>query len=323
MFLILLVFCLPLRPALITNSCIEPPLECPNINITFWLYTKANDRQPFQILVNDSKSIETAPWVVNAPIKILIHGYTGYKDFSPNTEIRPAYMECCNYNIISVDYNPLAREPCYIEASHNTKLVGKCTAQLIDELVTKYHFPLKLFHVIGFSLGGQAAGFVGQNVRSGKLYRISGLDPALPLFVTKHLDEKLDKTDAIFVDVLHTNALGRGKLEDSGHVDFYANGGSIQPGCRSSRQKTLSSCSHARAPIYYAESITSKEGFYGTKCHSWIAYIIGWCELHHPDEEELFGEYVSREARGQYFFNTNAEPPYARGPNSRTSKKNH
>lgn len=83
-------------------------------------------------------------------------------------------MNCCNYNIISVDYKPLAEDPCYIEASQNTKLVGKCTAQLIDELVTKYHFPLVLFHVIGFSLGGQVAGFTGQYVRSGKLHRITG-----------------------------------------------------------------------------------------------------------------------------------------------------
>lgn len=36
-----------------------------------------------------SESIESAPWVKDAPIKILIHGYTGHKDFSPNTEIRP------------------------------------------------------------------------------------------------------------------------------------------------------------------------------------------------------------------------------------------
>lgn len=58
-----------------------------------------------------------------------------------------------------------------------------------------------------------------------------GLDPALPLFVTTNLDEKLDKTDAIFVDVLHTNALEKGKLEDCGHADFFANSGIVQPGC--------------------------------------------------------------------------------------------
>lgn len=83
-------------------------------------------------------------------------------------------MKCCDYNIISVDYNPIAREPCYIQAARNTELVGMCTAQLIDELVQNFDFNLTQFHVIGFSLGGQVAGFIGNYIESGKLERISG-----------------------------------------------------------------------------------------------------------------------------------------------------
>lgn len=60
---------------------------------------------------------------------------------------------------------------------------------------------------------------------------LPGLDPAFPLFVTFDNSEKLDSGDAKFVDVLHTNALQNGKLEPSGTVDFYANGGVLQPGC--------------------------------------------------------------------------------------------
>lgn len=62
-----------------------------------------------------------------------------------------------------------------------------------------------------------------------------GLDPALPLFVSFDNTKKLDKSDAEFVDVIHTNALRRGKLETCGHVDFYVNGGLNQPGCEDSR----------------------------------------------------------------------------------------
>lgn len=62
---------------------------------------------------------------------------------------------------------------------------------------------------------------------------ILALDPALPLFVTSSNDRKVDASDANFVDVLHTNALEKGKLEACGHVDFYANGGITQPGCKS------------------------------------------------------------------------------------------
>lgn len=83
-------------------------------------------------------------------------------------------MECCDYNIISVDYNPIAREPCYLNAAENTELVGMCTAQLIDNLVKYHSFELDKFHVIGFSLGGQTAGFVGNYLQSGSLSRVTG-----------------------------------------------------------------------------------------------------------------------------------------------------
>jgi hypothetical protein len=95
-------------------------------------------------------------------------------------------MQCCDYNIISVDYNPIAREPCYLEAAKNTKLVGKCTAQLIDELIKNYGFDLNKFHPIGFSLGGQVTGFIGNHLESGKLYRITRKKFSL-LMVSIHL----------------------------------------------------------------------------------------------------------------------------------------
>lgn len=43
-------------------------------------------------------------------------------------------------------------------------------------------------------------------------------------------EEKLDPSDADFVDVIHTNALLQGKIERCGHADFYMNGGVMQPG---------------------------------------------------------------------------------------------
>lgn len=58
-----------------------------------------------------------------------------------------------------------------------------------------------------------------------------GLDPALPLFITAAPRDKLDESDAEFVDIIHSNALVQGKIERCGHADFYMNGGIIQPGC--------------------------------------------------------------------------------------------
>lgn len=72
--------------------------------------------------------------------------------------------------------------------------------------------------------------------------------------------------------VLHTDIFFRGVLLSSGHVDFYANGGYLQNGCRAGHV-----CSHLRAPEYFAESIISDVGFWSYECDSWFSYALSLC----------------------------------------------
>lgn len=96
--------------------------------------------------------------------------------------------------------------------------------------------PLENVHIIGHSLGAQIAGFAGNNL-GGRVGRITGLDPAKPLFeslvnLENNKPEYLDWNDALFVDVIHTCAGTLGFVSAVGHVDFYPNGGTAtQPGC--------------------------------------------------------------------------------------------
>lgn len=69
------------------------------------------------------------------------------------------------------------------------------------------------------------------------LYVVIGLDPALPFFATFKDEWKLDPSDAVFVDVIHTSAGVFGKIEALGHVDFYVNGGTLQPSCNNAKSK--------------------------------------------------------------------------------------
>ncbi|CAG9861971.1 unnamed protein product, partial [Phyllotreta striolata] len=106
------------------------------------------------------------------------------------------------------------------------------------------------------------------------LGRITGLDPASPLFRNNYLREnhkKLDRSDAKLVDVIHTDSSpfltdGFGLYEPIGHVDFYPNGGQDQPGCNDVADSVVVShferglskelvCSHVRAFLLFRESL--------------------------------------------------------------------
>ncbi|KAH8376988.1 hypothetical protein KR093_002551 [Drosophila rubida] len=281
--------------------------ECPNQNVTFWLYSNATRDAP--VLLNP---LDLNPWDFQPPrpLKILLHGYTGYRDFAPNDYIRPALLDNEDVYVISIDYAPLVRAPCYIQAVQNLPVVAKCLAQLINELLSRGIVQHDAIHIIGFSLGGQVAGQTANYLKR-KLKRITGLDPAKPLFILGSDQRRLDAGDAEFVDVIHTDTLGRGMLRSMGHVDFYPNFGALQPGCLEELPNDPGSCNHERAPRFYAESIKSKLGFWGRQCSSWLIYLFGLCSTRAP--QALMGYHVSSELLGVYFLKTHSKSPYALG----------
>lgn len=116
----------------------------------------------------------------------------------------------------------------------NISQVGTYLAQLLDFLEGEGDLDYDDVHLLGHSLGAHIAGIAGYQ-SSGKVGRITGMDPARPDFeapLLKDLRDRLDSTDAKFVDVIHTCAGTVGFTRPIGHVDFYPNGGSFrQPGC--------------------------------------------------------------------------------------------
>lgn len=89
-------------------------------------------------------------------------------------------------------------------------------------------------------MGSHLAGLAGRSVQSiskGKyiLPRISGLDPAGPLWYSAFGNKEMDqirKTDAQLVDIIHTDGNLSGTIRQTGTIDFWPNGGiAPQPGC--------------------------------------------------------------------------------------------
>lgn len=114
-------------------------------------------------------------------------------------------MQRGDTNVIMVDAARLEAGPWYPAAAHNTWFVGQYAARLLDYLAAR-GLRLNHTHLVGHSLGAHAAGVAGGALRAGRVARITGLDPALPLFSGLPAEQRLDPSDAEFVDVIHTDA---------------------------------------------------------------------------------------------------------------------
>lgn len=144
------------------------------------------------------------------------------------------WIQFQNITLCVVDWGELSQKD-YKSATMNVFDVGFTVAALIQSLEGLIRrFNRTQVTIAGYSLGAHAAGFAGY-LLGGELGEIIGLDAAGPLFtIPAEVGNvyRLDKTDAEFVQVLHTSMGTLGTHVKSGHADFYPNGGvSPQSNC--------------------------------------------------------------------------------------------
>jgi pancreatic triacylglycerol lipase len=199
------------------------------INTSFILYTSRNTPGEFITYSNIPASFN-----VSLPTKLLVHGFWHDAQRPWVLDMKDALLNASRMNVIAVDWSGGNKLP-YTQATANTQVVGAEIARLIKSVCEKSGAKAADFHIIGHSLGAHIAGYTGQRL-DGQLGKITGLDPAGPYFEYTEPIVSLDKTDAKFVEVIHTDgsarlALGLGIIQPVGHVDFYPNGGRNQPKC--------------------------------------------------------------------------------------------
>uniref|UniRef100_A0A4W4GXC9 PLAT domain-containing protein n=1 Tax=Electrophorus electricus TaxID=8005 RepID=A0A4W4GXC9_ELEEL len=194
----------------------------------------------------------TVPLVVKSTFHMHLQGNT-FEDTCTIVPFHSETLSTCNYNSSS---------PLVIIIHGWTE-----TTQLSMDKV----------HLIGYSLGAHVAGFAGSHFTGErKLGRITGLDPAGPQFEGVPASDRLSPDDAKFVDTIHTfskSSIGftLGIRQLVGHVDFYPNGGSFQPGCQMTDMynnlyqfgleglpKTVK-CTHQRAVHLFTDSILNMD----------------------------------------------------------------
>lgn len=309
----------------------------------FLLFSRIHPDKPHPLRPDDQDMLVKSDFDPTVPTKIIIHGFVDNFHLSDWMQrMKTRFLSAGDYNVIIVDWS-CGNEFPYFQAIQNSKIVADELKKLIHFLRDSRGAEAGDFHLIGHSLGSHIAGLVGHGVPH--LGRISALDPAGPRFYDAPLEERLDPSDAQFVDAIHTDAGsglidGLGMRMQVGHVDFYPNGGRDQPGCHSSPFTILPrigiqrvaryyiTCDHFRSIEYYIESIRPmllgprfREPtcqLIGVACRDWETYAQGRCaDCTHPGDCAAMGyqsdlnmERGPSASRYEYYVKTAEDDPF-------------
>ncbi|XP_069170599.1 pancreatic triacylglycerol lipase isoform X1 [Procambarus clarkii] len=277
-----------------------PPYTREEIHVVFTVYSK-EDSLGTSLEATNLTKVHNTTFNHKRKTKILIHGFLDNSGVTWMLDMVRALLQYEDFNVVTVDWSG-GSQSLYSQATANTRVVGLEVAHFINWLKDNVGLDPSDVHIIGHSLGSHTAGYAGERVSG--LGRITGLDPAEPFFQYMPASVRLDPSDALFVDVIHTDAdsifylgTGYGLRQPVGHLDFYPNDGRGQPGCDSlsrvplsaltdglsidegldAAQKELIACNHNRAPKLFTDSILSTCPYTAFRCQSYQQYLDGKC----------------------------------------------
>ncbi|KAG9465770.1 hypothetical protein GDO78_017744, partial [Eleutherodactylus coqui] len=270
-------------------SCL--PWSPEKTNTRFLLYTRDNLNTYQEVSAANHSTIAKSNFRTNRPTHFIIHGFIDHGQKSWLVDMCQAMLQVEDVNCFCVDWSG-GSQTLYTQAANNIRVVGAEIAYFLNTLSNIFHYPPSNVHLIGHSLGAHAAGEAGK--RRPGIRRITGLDPAQPYFQDTPPEIRLDITDALLVDAIHTDTtsairnLGYGMSQTVGHLDFFPNGGEHMPGCEksqvishvnpddiSSSLYKFPACNHLRSYMYYTESILTPDGFVGFPGSSYSNFLEG------------------------------------------------
>ncbi|GFS54621.1 inactive pancreatic lipase-related protein 1 [Nephila pilipes] len=293
-------------------------------SIQYLLFTPENPKNVQYI--EPTQEFDQAPFNPNYETKVMIHGYeTRLKPGNIFEKIKDEMLATGRYNVIIVNWILYAIPP-YPLGIANTLLVGNKVSEMIQFIMNRTGIPASRFHLIGHSLGAHLVGIVGKRIPN--IGRITGLDPAGPLYEIPQRFNRLYYTDAEYVDVIHTSnhltGKGLGLYQSIGWRDFYPNGGNYQPHCQRGgnfirpdgtnlKLETfldLALCNHEISLQYFLYSIQNCT-FLSTECESYSDLEKCTAESKSTDRMGYYSmKSPNLPPKSDFYLNTTATAPY-------------
>ncbi|KAF2365118.1 Lipase/vitellogenin [Trinorchestia longiramus] len=322
----------------------KPQAKAIEDQVHFLLWTRSNPSDEYELEPFNVDNLAASNFDASKNTHLAYHGFSvdgkiqwildskdGTKFIARLNRIlfHTALLDREDVNFISVDWGELAATANYLLAVDGVYETAEYTASLLEWLAEEVGLDFKKTSLVGHSLGAHCAGMTGNYLTSGSLARVTGLDPAAPLFEDQDAGQRVNSDSADFVDIIHTNSGSLtegcvGMAERIGQVDFYPNGGAHQPGCLIINSTNvidlLSACSHGRGPLYWVESISAQEPedmFWAKPCTDWDSYNAGQCtscgngclQMGYQDDISE----ITIPSNIQYYLTTNSESPFAQG----------
>lgn len=261
----------------------------------FWLFTNKNPNEPEWLDKCGGNLPPNSNFNPKNDLVIIVSPYiAGFCEFAVYREWMAQIFEKGDYNVMVVDWS-WGSKAAYHTSIENGKIAAKQTVIVLKNIQKETGISKEKISIVGHSLAAHIAGWIGMDF---PVARITGLDPAGPAFHNNvSVDERLDPTDADFVDVWHCNAGDclpyLGINYDAGDVDFWINGGSHQSSCKETILPSFlrgdfvyafenlmpkGGCSHVHCSQYYKVSINPGQcQFVGVKCDSYEKLKSGKC----------------------------------------------
>ncbi|XP_008545087.1 pancreatic triacylglycerol lipase [Microplitis demolitor] len=319
------------------------------LDVKFFLTSRQYPNRVEVTLGNDFR-LDQTDFRIDRRTVFIVHGFksSGRKNWVDRMDT--AFRLWNDVNVVIVDWGKYANTLNYYKAAEHVMPVGHKIVKFLSHVInatrdsTMNNNLNELnwgpIHMVGHSLGAHICGIAANEFKKistlWNVTRITGLDPARPCFLRSNIS--LVKTDADFVDVIHTHGkpssqFSFGLQEPIGHVDFYPNGGKKQPFCSRNnkpwyailfnpkkwiKQKT---CSHGLSHMYFTESLIAAAYNAGKFwAHEWDRSAQRAIEIIHEtcDENNCIEMGINAEnyydnnntVLGTFFVITASSPPY-------------